>query len=394
MDRYKILECISKTDNSTNYLVTDKDSGRVCVMKKMNDDGADAYRNILGISCPNIVRIYDVLDDRTVIMEYLSGTVLSLLGRRAEEYEVKSWTEQLCSAVSVLHNAGVIHRDIKPSNIMLTDDGAIKLIDFDASRIYKSFRNKDTRNIGTDGYAPPEQYGYAQTDERSDIFSIGVVMFELLTGGRPISELKGYKGLLKPVIEKCTNLDPDKRYQSVEELLRALRGEENTQKDAVHEKNKLNRKILIIVSVCFLIGGCLIGVAVSRFLPRPDTVINNKMTDLKNISLDYGDYNIDSVPVGISSMRLESAHLNKGDALHLYARITENDKAYGNQKARLDFEVFSTSGDSLGVVSLEYNVGQDEDALADMYIHAYREPDGYKYNGGIVGMIRLISIKI
>ena len=176
MDKYKILEKLSATDNSEIYLVMNNEINQICVMKKIKNGGAKLYADIMGTDNPNIVKVFDVPDNGTVIMEYISGTPLSALGRRAAEYEVKEWTVQLCSAVGALHGMGIIHRDIKPSNIMLTNDGIIKLIDFDASRIYKSYRKKDTRNIGTDGYAPPEQYGFAQTDCRSDIYSFGVLL--------------------------------------------------------------------------------------------------------------------------------------------------------------------------------------------------------------------------
>ena len=305
---------------------------------------------------------------------------------------MREWTLGLCSAVGALHSAGIIHRDIKPSNIMLTNDGIIKLIDFDASRIYKSYRKKDTRNIGTDGYAPPEQYGFAQTDERSDIFAIGVVMFELLTGGKSISELPAYNGLLKPVIEKCTRLAPEERYSTVDELKKALMlpaGEAVTA-----EKKQINRKALIIAAVCVFALGVLLGSAVTHPLRLFQGYTARSMTNIKNIELDCGSYDGSSAPIGVSSMRLEDAYINKGHAIHLYIRISENNKDYAGKKAVLSFELYSVNGESLGTVSTEYNTGSDSDTLADMYIQAYRDNEGYKFNGGIVGKIKLININI
>lgn len=223
MDKYKIIEEITETENSKLYLVRENGGGRVYMMKKIKSGTTSVYERIMDMRNGHIVRVYDVGED-FVVTEYLSGTSLSELGRIPGEYEVCEWTLQLCDAVSRLHAAGIIHRDIKPSNIMLTDDGIIKLIDFDTARTHKSYRSKDTRCMGTDGYAAPEQYGFAQTDVRSDIYSIGAAMLWLVSGGKTPSELEQYNGLLKPVISKCLKLSPKERYQSAEELAAALGG--------------------------------------------------------------------------------------------------------------------------------------------------------------------------
>ena len=88
--------------------------------------------------------------------------------------------EELCEVLVFLHGYGIIHRDIKPSNLLLAPDGHIRLIDFDAAREGKPSADNDTRLLGTRGYAPPEQYGFAQTDSRADIYAAGVTMKQLL----------------------------------------------------------------------------------------------------------------------------------------------------------------------------------------------------------------------
>nr|WP_304576464.1 protein kinase [uncultured Clostridium sp.] len=124
----------------------------------------------------------------------------------------------LCSILDILHNQNppVIHRDIKPSNIMIDNNGVLKLIDFDVSRVYREERNMDTHILGTKGYASPEQFGFEQTDCRSDIYSVGVLI-NVLTTGKHIKE-KLNDGRLKGIIEKCTSISPDNRYSSVKEL--------------------------------------------------------------------------------------------------------------------------------------------------------------------------------
>lgn len=114
---------------------------------------------------------------------------------------------------------GAVHRDIKPENVILRGSEAV-LIDFDASRIFKSENTSDTRVLGTTGYAAPEQYGIAQTDERADIYSLGVLLNIMLTGKHPSKELAS--GRLGRIVQKCTMVNPKKRYQNVLYLMEAL----------------------------------------------------------------------------------------------------------------------------------------------------------------------------
>lgn len=129
--------------------------------------------------------------------------------------------KELCSVLEFLHGKDIIHRDIKPSNISLANDGHIRLIDFDAARMPKEDLEQDTRLLGTRGYAPPEQYGFAQTDARADIYSLGVTLEQLLGD-------KAHKKRYKRIIGKCTNLNPDKRYQSARQVKRAFSSRERS----------------------------------------------------------------------------------------------------------------------------------------------------------------------
>jgi serine/threonine protein kinase len=157
-----------------------------------------------------------------VVEEYVDGELLAdhLVLREITEAECIDIAVQICSALEVLHNhkPAIIHRDVKPSNIIVVPNGKVKLIDYDSSRLYKEESESDTRFLGTENYAAPEQFGYSQTDCRSDIYSLGVV-------------LRRFKEFLKPavikkwekIVEKCTLFSPDSRYQHVSEVKDKLR---------------------------------------------------------------------------------------------------------------------------------------------------------------------------
>ena len=152
-----------------------------------------------------------------VVEEYIQGT--SLLERLEQrQYLTEAEAEQillgLCEGLAPLHELGIIHRDIKPSNLILQNGGIIRLIDFDAARTVKARSSEDTRLLGTKGYASPEQFGYGQTDARSDIYSIGITMQKLLG--------EAYQGRLTAILAKCTEIDPKMRYDSVMALKRAV----------------------------------------------------------------------------------------------------------------------------------------------------------------------------
>lgn len=173
---------------------------------------SDVAEHLKKVDSPYIVRLVEYGENYT-IHEYADGSPLSETGLPAGKfYDIFL---ELCDGVSALHEVGLIHRDIKPSNIILCSDGHVKLIDFDAARVVKPAADKDTSFMGTDGFAPPEQFGFSQTNRSSDIYSLGVTMKVLLGENYQRSRYRR-------MIEKCTQFDPVRRYQSVVVLKRAL----------------------------------------------------------------------------------------------------------------------------------------------------------------------------
>ena len=112
-----------------------------------------------------------------------------------------------------------VHRDIKPENVILRGGDAV-LIDFDAARIHKPQAETDTQVLGTTGFAAPEQYGLGQSDARTDIYSLGVLMNVMLTGQHPSKKLA--EGRIGRIIQRCTQVNPAKRYQTVLHLMEVL----------------------------------------------------------------------------------------------------------------------------------------------------------------------------
>ena len=194
-----------------DVFVGENSDGKLIVKKKAPQD-KELLKRLCKIHSPYISSVVEY-DDEYIYLEYAEGVPLSEHG--APNSLLYSIFCEICSGISILHNAGIIHRDIKPSNLILGDDGHIKIIDFDAARIKKPNADKDTAFIGTDGFAPPEQYGFMQTDERSDIYSLGVTMKLLL---RDRYEHSPYRR----VAEKCMRFNPEQRYSSVEQVKRAL----------------------------------------------------------------------------------------------------------------------------------------------------------------------------
>ena len=220
---YETVKTIKHSERGSVSLLQNKQNGTRFIFRHYRGNG-EVYRKLLGISCPNLPQIMETAERDgmvAVLEEYIQGDSLAYLleGALFTPAEARKITRQLCNALWVLHQLGAVHRDIKLENVMIRGSEAI-LIDFDASRIFKSDTNQDTQILGTTGYAAPEQYGIAQTDERADIYSLGVLLNIMLTGKHPSKELAS--GRLGRIVQKCTMVNPEKRYKSVLYLMEAL----------------------------------------------------------------------------------------------------------------------------------------------------------------------------
>lgn len=207
---------LHRSGKSVVTLVIDPDTGTRYVRKQLRGSHP-IYQQLQTLPHPYLPQILQVeqhQDGITLLEEYIDGA--NLVEIKLPEKQAVALMEELCEVLVFLHSHGILHRDIKPSNLLLAADGHIRLIDFDAAREEKPNGDSDTRLLGTKGYAPPEQYGFAQTDARADIYAVGVTMKQLL-GKR--AEKRPYRHILR----KCTEFAPKRRYQTAAALLRALK---------------------------------------------------------------------------------------------------------------------------------------------------------------------------
>lgn len=218
---------INILDNTT-AVVENIYTHQIMIKKFLPLHSFELYKKISEINHPNLMKIYDVINDghSTIILaEYIVGETLDTLLRFSFNYVQKKavkWTTSLCSAVTALHKKGIIHRDINPNNVMVDRNGVVKLIDFNISREMKQNQRRDTTVMGTVGYTSPEQFGFNQTDERSDVYSLGVLFNVMLTGQMPDKALcVGYFG---DIVTKATKFKPDERYSNAIEFSLAVRG--------------------------------------------------------------------------------------------------------------------------------------------------------------------------
>ena len=258
-DRYEILETIGEGGMALVFRALDRRLNRYVAVKIMREEMAkdEEFRRrfcaeshaVAMLSNPNIVSVFDVShsDEREyIVMELISGITLKQYMEKKgalEWKEVVHFSKQITRALSHAHERGIIHRDIKPQNIMLLRDGTLKVADFGIAALENEAHENNGQTIGSIHYIAPEQARGNNPDARSDIYSLGVVMYEMLTGRLPYtgstlteiavkhmnakpepprSILPSIPEELEKITLKAMAADMDDRYQTAAQLLEAL----------------------------------------------------------------------------------------------------------------------------------------------------------------------------
>lgn len=306
------------------YLVYDVEHHRMAVEKHLQGK-ALIYEQLKALSHSYLPQLYAVsyTEDETIVWEeYITGKSLEQIP--ATEKQVTRWLFELCDVLRFLHRHHILHRDIKPSNLLLGGDGHIRLIDFDAAREEKAEAESDTRLLGTRGYAPPEQYGFAQTDERTDIYALGITVRELL--GEKAEKLRW-----RHILKKCTALEPKKRYHHVWQMEWAIRF------------GQVRRRLVYPLVTAWLV--LVTGFAVWSYATDTDVheAINIVLRSRRDLIFDTADMK----KIKQSNAKL---YLFSGNAEKIYNRLKEKypnanliSTGYCSDEGYLLFGVFSKS---------------------------------------------------
>lgn len=227
MSDYKIISALNEEHKV--YLVQSALSGNIYVQKILDIYNIRVYeylyRNpVAGI--PRLINYYEDGNQLIVIEEYISGTSLQekIDNSDLSVSDIRSYMIMLCNILEALHSMTppIIHRDIKPSNIIITSYNYAMLLDFNAAKQFSGQNESDTVLIGTPGYAAPEQYGFGSSSPKTDIYSLGIVLREMLGSITPVPDIAPILHRLNLIAEKCTQMTPAARYQSVAELKNAV----------------------------------------------------------------------------------------------------------------------------------------------------------------------------
>jgi len=248
--RYEVRGSVGRGGMGRIYRVFDKVLGEEVALKTLLPDHIDdkiildrffnEAKIARSLSHPSIVRVHDIGRAGNIVyisMELLKGKSLRQMldqlqpGQRIPIAGILRMFDALCAALDYAHKF-TIHRDIKPENVMILEDGSVKLMDFGISKLMSNPNLTSASLVmGTPHYMAPEQLKNTSTvDARADVYSVGVMLYEVLTGDRPTglakpaSKIRGeVPAALDPIIEKCCQLDPGKRFQNAEQLRAALR---------------------------------------------------------------------------------------------------------------------------------------------------------------------------
>lgn len=291
-DAYHVEQVLARGPRGVTELVTIDGVGPF-VRKKIPTVLArrGVWSALGGSTCPRLPRVeatYELPDCVAVVLDYVPGPTLEQVVAergRLQQSEAVNLAQQICEAVQELHRLGVLHRDLTPANIIVADDGA-HIIDLGIARPLTDTanRNRDTTALGTYGFASPEQYGFAPTDVRSDIYSLGRILGFMLTGMYPddtrytplLSDDLHVTPRLRAIVEHATAFEPSARYQNVAQFAQALTSPTDpvdsyvpayaVQRPAVNGKPRPRTVIAVAVACVAVVAIVVAAVLIPRWI--------------------------------------------------------------------------------------------------------------------------------
>lgn len=279
-EHWTVYECLKESEDSSTFLVKETATGILCVLKWGRNRQTEFLRNEMEImkkmadrklsGIPKSYRIFEENGEVYLVREYIEGMSLAQMVLQKggiSEAEICRISRKICQTAEQFQNPNepMIHRDIKPENIVVTPGGEVVFIDFGTMRSYKKDGSRDTFVVGTRGTAAPEQYGYTQTDQRTDVYAIGQTMLYMVSESYEMNQLSecAVSRRMKKIIEKACSFEPDKRYGDAAQLRRAV------------EKCQANNRKKVYKKAGAVFGLIAAGYILAIFSPD-GTVIENK----------------------------------------------------------------------------------------------------------------------
>ena len=252
-EHWTVYECLKESEDSSTFLVKETVTGILCVLKWGRNRQAEFLRNEMEImekmadrklsGVPKAYRIFEENGEVYLVREYIEGMSLAQMVLQKggiSEAEICRISRKICQTAEQFQNPDepMIHRDIKPENIVVTPGGEVVFIDFGTMRSYKKDGSRDTFVVGTRGTAAPEQYGYIQTDQRTDVYAIGQTMLYMVSESYEMNQLSecAVSRRMKKIIEKACSFEPDKRYGDAAQLRRAVEKCQANNRKKVYKK--------------------------------------------------------------------------------------------------------------------------------------------------------------
>lgn len=252
-EHWTVYECLKESEDSSTFLVKETATGILCVLKWGRNRQAEFLRNEMEImkkmadrklsGIPKAYRIFEENGEVYLVREYIEGMSLAQMVLQKggiSEAEIYRISRKICQTAEQFQNPDepMIHRDIKPENIVVTPGDEVVFIDFGTMRSYKKDGSRDTFVVGTRGTAAPEQYGYTQTDQRTDVYAIGQTMLYMVSESYEMNQLSecAVSRRMKKIIEKACSFEPDKRYGDAAQLRRAVEKCQANNRKKVYKK--------------------------------------------------------------------------------------------------------------------------------------------------------------